>query len=614
MTEPLHRLGAQPLDGGQCRFVVWAPSASSVSVVLGAQPERVATLERAPGGYFTADVDDVPAGSLYRFRLDGALDRPDPASRLQPHGVHGPSEVVAPTFTWDDADWAGLPWERYVVYEIHVGTYTAAGTFEAIVPHLPELKDLGVTAVELMPVAQFPGRRNWGYDGVLPFAVQSSYGGPHGLAHLVDHCHRNGLAVILDVVHNHLGPEGNYLADFGPYFTDRYHTPWGAALNFDGPDSGAVRRYFLDSARQWIADFHVDALRLDAVYAISDRSSYTFLEQLADEIHALGETLGRPVWLIPESNRNDPRLIRPRSLGGVGFDAQWNDDFHRALHTVLTDERNGHYEGYGGIHQLAAAYRDGFVPRGPYARHRPGGDGSPRSAVPSKGFVVYSQNHDQVGNRALGERLSRLVSFEALKLAAASVIFSPWIPLLFMGEEYGEEAPFPYFIDHSDPSLVEAVREGRRRRLSELGWEDEPADPQRLETFLCAKLDHARKRGGRGWVLWRFYRELLRLRRELAPLSNAKAERDVVAFEEKRALTLHCRNDDEAVLVVLNFNVSPIELSVPVSPARWSKELDSSESKWHGDGTSLAEELEGTHALGLVLQPTSAALWSRLPS
>ena len=611
--DPPHHLGARLAGGSRCRFTVWAPFASSVSVVLGARPERVAALEPAPGGYFTAEVDGVPAGSHYRFQLDGALDRPDPASRLQPQGVHGPSEVVAPTFEWGDADWAGLPLERFVIYELHVGTYTAAGTFEAIVPHLAELKDLGVTAIELMPVAQFPGRRNWGYDGVLPFAVQSSYGGPRGLQYFVDRCHRHGLAVILDVVHNHLGPEGNYLADFGPYFTDRMHTPWGAALNFDGPDGDAVRRYFLDSARQWIVDFHIDALRLDAVYAISDRSSYTFLEQLADETHALGDARGRPVWLIPESNRNDPRLLRPRSVGGVGFDAQWNDDFHRALHTVLTSERNGHYAGYGGIRQLADAYRKGSVARGRDAGEQRGRDGPASIEVTPRSFVVYAQNHDQVGNRPLGERLSQLVSFEALKLAAASVILSPWIPLLFMGEEYGEEAPFAYFIDHSDPSLIEAVREGRRRRFSELGWKDDAPDPQDEETFLRAKLDHARSRDGRGRILWELYRELLHLRRDQMPLSDARAERTVTGFEKERALTLHYRKDDEAVLVALNFANSPVALAMPGCPGRWRKELDSSEARWDGPGPSLAAPTDAGDTLELTLQPQSAAVWQRLP-
>ncbi|MBI1995456.1 MAG: malto-oligosyltrehalose trehalohydrolase, partial [Deltaproteobacteria bacterium] len=435
-------IGARLLDNNRCLFRVWAPAASSVDVIVVAPTQRSVLLAHSADGYFSAEVENIPNGSLYHYRLNDEKDRPDPASRFQPQGVHGPSQVVDPAFPWEDAHWLGLPLQSYILYELHVGTLTSEGTFDAIVPHLPELKDLGITAIELMPVAQFPGSRNWGYDGVQPFAVQNSYGGPQGLKRLVNACHKVGLSVVLDVVYNHLGPEGNYLADFGPYFTDRYKTPWGPALNFDGPESDHVRRYFIDNALYWINEFHFDALRLDAVHAILDHSPYTFLEQLADEVHSQAKTLNRQVFLFPESAANDSRLVRARELGGYGLDAQWNDDFHHALRGVLTGERSGYYVDYGEFRQLVKAYREGFVYSGEYSKHRRRRHGTSTQDIPAERFVVFSQNHDQVGNRMLGERLSQLVSFEALKLAASTVILSPFIPLLFMGEEYSEVAPF----------------------------------------------------------------------------------------------------------------------------------------------------------------------------
>lgn len=340
-------LGAIYLGDGRCRFRVWAPFSQRVQVHIIAPQDRVVPLARDSWGYHQGMVEGAEPGSLYLYLLDGGKERPDPASRSQPQGVHGPSEVVDPTFPWEDGAWSGLPLRDYVIYELHVGTFTPEGTFEAVIPHLDYLRDLGVTAVELMPVAQFPGGRNWGYDGVYPFAVQDSYGGPSGLKLLVDACHQRGLAVALDVVYNHRGPEGNYLGDYGPYFTERYRTPWGHALNFDGADSDDVRRYFVENALFWVTEYHVDALRLDAVHAILDHAPRTFLEDLAEAVHEQAERLNRRVYLMPESSANDARLIRSRELGGYGLDAQWNDDFHHALHTLLTGERQGYYQDYG---------------------------------------------------------------------------------------------------------------------------------------------------------------------------------------------------------------------------------------------------------------------------
>ena len=446
-------LGAIPGENGRCCFRVWAPRAEKVEVRLVAPQERLLPLKKAEAGYFHGVLERVEPGARYFYRLDGTRERPDPASRFQPEGVHGPSQVIEPDFPWTDQGWCGLGLPAYVIYEIHVGAFTPAGTFEAVIPHLAELKELGITALELMPVAQFPGRRNWGYDGVFPYAVQNSYGGPAGLKRLVDACHRHGLAVILDVVYNHLGPEGNYLGDYGCYFTDRYRTPWGEAVNFDGPHSDEVRRFFIENALYWIGDCHIDALRLDALHAIFDQSPQPFLAELAEAVHAQAEGLNRRVHLMAESDLNDVRLIRPPELGGYGLDAHWNEDFHHALHTLLTGEQGGYYEDFGRLAQLAKAFREGFVYSGQYSPYRRRRHGSSSRGLPGQRFIVFAQNHDQVGNRLLGDRLTRLVSFEALKLAAGAMILSPFLPLLFMGEEYGEVAPFHYFISHSDPAV-----------------------------------------------------------------------------------------------------------------------------------------------------------------
>ncbi|MGZ8433782.1 MAG: malto-oligosyltrehalose trehalohydrolase [Candidatus Binatia bacterium] len=606
-------IGAQLLENQRCRFRVWAPTARSVDVTIIGPKGRAAPLDRGADGYFAAELDDIPSGTLYRYRVDGAQDRPDPASRFQPQGVHGPSAVIDANFPWEDASWLGLPLSRYVIYELHVGTFTSAGTFDAIVAHLAELKDLGITAIELMPVGQFPGSRNWGYDGVLPYAVQDSYGGPQGLKRLVNACHKIGLAVILDVVYNHLGPEGNYLADFGPYFTERYKTPWGPALNFDGPDSDPVRRYFIDNALYWVCEFHIDALRLDAVHTILDHSPYTFLEQLGDEVHQAATTLNRQILLFPESAANDARLIRSREVGGYGLDGQWNDDFHHALRAVLSDERSGYYEDYGKFSQLVKAFREGFVYSGEYSKHRRHRHGTSTQDIAAERFVVFSQNHDQVGNRMLGERLSQLVSFESLKLAAAAVILSPYVPLIFMGEEYGEEAPFQYFISHGDAGLIDAVRNGRRGEFASFGWLDEPPDPQDEKTFLRAKLNHQLKGDGKYRVLWDFYRELLRLRQEVAPLAQLSKERcEVIGFDNDRVLLLRRWQGKQVVVTLFNFNSAPVSLALPMAPGRWRKALDSSEARWRGAGSELPAQFDGAASVALRLPPSSSALFMRV--
>jgi maltooligosyltrehalose trehalohydrolase len=458
------RLGAVYLGDNRCSFRIWAPKAARVDVRLLAPDERLLPLTKA-GDTFSGLFDHIPPGSLYLYRLNGETERPDPASCCQPQGVHGPSQVVSLDFPWEDQSWIGLPLRDYVIYEVHVGTYTPEGTFEAIIPRLPQLRDLGVTALELMPVAQFPGERNWGYDGVYPYAVQNSYGGLQGLQRLVNACHKQSLAVILDVVYNHLGPEGNYLADFGPFFTAQYRTPWGEAINFDQADGDQVREFFINNALYWITEYHIDALRLDALHAVVDTSARPFLAELAQAVKEQAGRLGRRVFLMAESDINDVKHLRPREVHGFGLESHWLDDFHHALHTLLTGEDDGYYSDFGSLDHLAKAYQEGFVYSGQYSRFRRRRHGSSACEIRPYRFIAFAQNHDQVGNRLLGERLSRLTSLAGLKLAAAAVILSPFTPLLFMGEEYGETAPFYYFVSHGDPDLIASVRQRLIRRL-----------------------------------------------------------------------------------------------------------------------------------------------------
>ncbi len=508
MGEKAKKIGATYLGHQAGHFTVWSPLNIPVAVSL-LQSGRLISMEETGCGYHEAIVEDVSPGELYRFHLGEDKQRPDPASRFQPQGVHGPSVLIDSQFAWDDAHWSGMPLAEYIIYELHVGTFTAEGTFDSVIPQLDYLADLGVTAVELMPVAQFPGNRNWGYDGVYPFAAQNSYGGPEGLKKLVNACHRRGLAIILDVVYNHFGPEGNYLSDFGPYFTDSYKSPWGPALNFDGPYSDEVRRYFIQNALYWLVDCHIDALRLDAVHAILDHSPFTFLEELSVEVEREANRLDRKLFLIAESADNNARLLQPRERGGYALDGQWNDDFHHSLRTLLTGERDGYYRDYGDFAQLVKAYREGFVYSGEYSPFRKRRHGTSSRDIPARKMVVFSQNHDQVGNRVQGDRLTQMVSFEQLKLAAGLVILSPFLPLLFMGEEYGETAPFPYFVSHSDPELIDAVRHGRREEFASFQWRGEVPDPQDEATFLNAKLRHELRENREHKVLLEFYRDSL---------------------------------------------------------------------------------------------------------
>lgn len=603
-SEHKEALGATLGDDNICRFLVWAPRASQVEVCLVQPQERIIVMHATTCGYFRAVAEGISPGTLYRYRLDNDRELSDPASRHQPQGVHGPSQVVDQRFDWNDSAWQGLPLEKYVVYELHVGTFTPQGTLDAIVPRIAALKDLGVTAIELMPVAQFPGNRNWGYDGVYPYAVQATYGGPMALKNLVNTCHQHGMALIIDVVYNHLGPEGNYLANFGPYFTDRYKTPWGQAINFDGAGSDEVRRYFIENALQWVTDFHIDALRLDAIHAIVDSSARTFLEDLAAAVHETGKKLGRSVYLIPESNRNDARVVSAPEFGGFGCDAVWNDDFHHSLHVLLTGEQTGYYEDFHGIEGLARCYREGFLYSGQYSKYRQRHHGNSSKPIPAERFVVCAQNHDQVGNRKVGDRLTQIVSFDQLKLAAGTLLLSPYIPLLFMGEEYGELAPFQYFVSHGDPALIEAVRHGRKEEFARFAWSGEVPDPQSEATFFRCKLNWESQNGGQHRILWHFYQELLRLRRDITSLARLdKNSLEAASFRDKEVLLIKRWDAASRVFLAFCFNEEPTDLTLPISPGHWHKQLDSAEQQWGGKGSRTPAILESLGEVRLAFGP-----------
>jgi maltooligosyltrehalose trehalohydrolase len=532
---------------------VWAPEATSVELIVGS--ERVA-MTAVDGGWWRAD-RAVPAGTDYSFSIDGGPPRPDPRSPWQPGGPDGPSRAVDHgSFEWNDGDWTGADLASAVLYELHIGTFTSDGTFDAAIEKLDHLVELGVTAIELLPVAEFSGNHGWGYDGVDLYAPHHAYGGPDGLKRLVDAAHALGLAVVMDVVYNHLGPSGNYLREFGPYFTDRYATPWGDAINFDGPGSDGTRRFFIDNALMWLRDYHCDGLRLDAVHAILDTSAMHILEEIGAEVNALEKELGRAMWVIAESDLNDPRLIAPVESGGYGLDAQWSDDFHHALHSVLTGETAGYYSDFGSLEALATSLRNAYVYAGTYSPYRGRRHGRQHEGLDARRFLGYLQNHDQIGNRAAGERSSSLMSAGLLKVGAALVLTSPFVPMLFQGEEWAASSPFLYFTDHPDPELGRAVSEGRKGEFAAFGWDPtEIPDPQDPETFHASKLHWDERLSGLHEELLGWHKELIRFRKSSPPPTNF-ADVDVRFGGENRWLvyatptfTVACNLSDREVEV-----------------------------------------------------------------
>lgn len=599
--------GAFLLGSRRAGFRVWAPFAAAVELHLTAPVENRLPMTPAGEGWFHAIVNGIEPGARYLYRLDDGVEFPDPASRSQPDGVHAASELVEDAFDWTDSGWRGVSLAGSIFYELHVGTYTPEGTFDAAIAHFDYLASLGITTIEVMPVAQFPGSRNWGYDGVYPFAVQNSYGGLGGFKRFIDAAHRHGLAVVLDVVYNHLGPEGNYFGRFGPYFTDRYHTPWGLAINFDGANSRAVRNFVIGNAVRWVTEFHLDGLRLDAVHAIFDNSPKHILEEMAEAVHQAAHRLGRAIHVIAESDLNEPRLVESPSDGGYGLDAQWSDDFHHALHTLLTGERSGYYRDFGSAADLTRALNEGFVYAGQHSAHRGRIHGKSAAHIPPGRLVVCAQNHDQVGNRMLGDRFGSLLPFEMQKLAAGVVLLSPYLPLLFMGEEWGETAPFLYFVSHSDPDLIEAVRQGRRREFASFSWQGEVPDPQAESTFVRSRINHSLREGNQHGVLLDLVRELIALRQRLPAISRRDPGGAKIVGDS--AIARFCHDADNKLLMVFYFAAAAGDLVVPAPAGIWKNLLESSSRRWAGPGSLVAEQLRSTGELHLRMAPGSFVLF-----
>ncbi|HEX2867172.1 MAG TPA: malto-oligosyltrehalose trehalohydrolase [Ignavibacteriales bacterium] len=588
------RIGADYSGSGKCEFVVWSPVAEKMEVKILDGKQRIIPMHRDEEFYWKAEAENIKPGQHYFYRINGETDRSDPASNSQPMDVHGPSEIIDHSaYKWTDNAWQGIPLTNYIIYEMHIGTFTPEGTFDAAAGRLNDLKTLGITAVEIMPVSQFPGERNWGYDGVYPFAVQSSYGGVKGLKHFVDECHSKGLAVVLDVVYNHFGPAGNYLHSYGPYFTSKYRTPWGDAVNFDEEYSDGVRNYFIENVLYWFRNFHIDSLRLDAVHSMYDFSAKHILEEMTELTDHFSKAEGKKHFLILESDLNDVRVINPREIGGYGCHAQWSDDFHHALHTLLTGEKSGYYMDFGKVSDMAKALKGSFIYTGQFSRSRKRRHGNDPSERHTFQFVVSTQNHDQIGNRAFGERLSSLVTFEAAKLAAGVMLLSPYIPMLFMGEEYAGDTPFQYFVSHNDPVLVKAVQDGRKQEFKAFKWKDEVPDPQSEETFMNSKLNWNERLLGKHKVMLEFYKELIRLRNTLPALKNFdRNDMQVREIEEEKVIFFHRWKQKNAAYMIMNFNDMEVAAYVPTPKGTWKKVLDSADEKWMGYGSQMPEVLD----------------------
>jgi maltooligosyltrehalose trehalohydrolase len=608
MQVEMRNIGLNFKPNGEAFVKVWAPHAEEVALkVEGQEP---IPLQQDAYGYFSKLNPAIKPGDYYWFLLDQKSQLPDPTSLAQPDGVHGASMAIDLNCEWTDRSWINPSLNKYVIYELHTGTFSPESDFSGIVSRLDHLKDLGVTAIELMPIGAFPGSRNWGYDGVFPYAVQQSYGGAKGLQMLVDACHQRGLAVILDVVYNHLGPEGNYLSSYGPYFTDKYHTPWGDAINFDDRHSDAVREFVVENVLMWFRDFHIDALRLDAVHAIKDFSAQHILQEVKKQTDHLMEITGRRHYLIAESDLNDPRYITPVDQQGLGMDAQWVDEFHHALRVSAGEARKGYYMDFNGLHDLAKSYLDAYVYTGTYSKERGRTFGKHARQHPASQFIIFSQNHDQVGNRLLGERSSTLYGFEMQKLLAAAVLFSPYIPMLFMGEEWGETNPFYYFVSHGDQDLIEMVRQGRKKEFAAMHVEDSAIDPQDEGTFHASKLNWALLADVKHQTLLQFYKALISLRTGNVVLAgNDRHAINVQCYSDKGVLVLSrgLHNHQDQVICFMNFSEQPQQVQYPLDTSSLRLIIDSASPQWLGP---IAAPQTLNIAQTITLQPASFVAYS----
>ncbi|MFW5733780.1 MAG: malto-oligosyltrehalose trehalohydrolase [Oceanidesulfovibrio sp.] len=605
--------------GSEARWVfpLWAPRAQDVALeLLDPGPRRI-PLKQHAGGMWSAAVEGLSAGDRYRFllRKQGESEwtpRPDPASHSQPEGVHGPSALVNhEVHGWSIAHFTPPPLDELTLYELHVGAFTERGTFDSAVKRLDHLVALGVAGVEIMPVAPCPGKRNWGYDGVSLFAVHEAYGGPEGFKRFIDACHERGLAVVLDVVYNHLGPEGNYLRDFGHYFTDNYKTPWGEAVNFDDAGSDHVRDYFLANVLHWLDRYRVDGFRLDAIHAIYDRRPIHILAELADTVDEYEEATGRLCHVIAETHDNDPRLVTPTGAGGLGMDSAWADDFHHAMHAQLTGESEGFYADYGTPRDVALALEKGFAYEGQHSQWMGRAHGAPAHGLAGETFTIFLQTHDMVGNRAGSERLASLVSDSACRAAAAIFLLAPYLPLVFMGEEYAETNPFNYFVHHGDDWLVQAVREGRKREFTKFRWNQEPPDPQAESTFIASRLDWSKLGEPRHAAMLELYRALLRLRREHPALRGCDRDGFHVFQGSAAAIGYSRTTPDRLRAACVLANLGEEEATIIMPPAAgeagWLQLLDTGEARFGGPGSLLPGNVGAGDLISL--RPWAAAVF-----
>ena len=610
-------IGAQYLQNNNTHFTVWAPEKETMQVHIVHPTEQKMQMQKDKEGYFHITVENVQPGSRYYFMPDDKKDVPDPASGYQPEDVFGPSEVIDHTaYQWKDRDWRGLPFNDLILYELHVGTFTPEGTFEAIIPFLDDLVDTGINAIELMPINQFSGNRNWGYDATYPYAVHHSYGGPEGLKKLVDACHQKGIAVFLDVVYNHLGPEGNFLSQFGPYFTDKYCTPWGDAFNFDGEWSDGVREYISENPIYWFRNYHIDGLRLDAIHEIYDKGAVTIWQLIQQKVKEAEQQLGRCLYLTAECDLNSPRIIKHTEDGGLGFNAQWLDDFHHILYVFLDPAGRDRYIDFNRMEQLAKAYKEGFVHSGEWVEFRKRKHGTSSAGVPGDRFVAFNLNHDQVGNRIGGERLSMLVSFEKQKLAAAALMLSPYIPMLFMGEEYSEDTPFFFFISHHDKNNIKAVQEGRRNEFANYGLKEgqDFPDPYDENTFNRCKLQWHKRKEGRYKVMLEWVKRLIQLRRTNNILQNFD-KNNIQAYNINQDGLIVTRQDDggrDFLVCGFNFSDKSLPNALPPYKDNWYKIIDSKEAEWMVDEKAAPSPVAVSGGKTIILQPYSVVVYSSL--
>ncbi|RZM25230.1 MAG: malto-oligosyltrehalose trehalohydrolase [Pedobacter sp.] len=592
----------------EAQALVWAPLSKQVYIIQEESAKEI-PLNKEDYGYWSLKTNEIKPGDNYLLKIDEDKQLPDPASLAQPMGVHEASQAIdLSAFSWKDAGWNNHDLEDYLIYELHTGTFNSSNNFKGIIDKLDHLKEMGITAIEIMPVAQFPGNRNWGYDGVYPFAVQFSYGGADGLMELVDACHQKGIAVILDVVYNHFGPEGNYFGEFGPYFTDKYNTPWGKAINFDDAWCDAVRHYFIENVLMWFRDFHIDALRLDAVHAIKDFSPVHILKEIKQYTDLLMKETGRRHYLIAELDLNDTRYINPLEKDGYGIDSQWIDEFHHALYVSSGGKKEGYYTDFEGVTHLAKAYNDAYVYDGQYSPHRFKTFGVKATEHPGQQFIAFSQNHDQVGNRMLGERAGDLFSVDMQKLRAAAVLVSPFIPMLFMGEEYAESNPFQYFVSHTDPELAEAVRKGRKAEFEAFHLEGEAPDPMAAETFNNSQLQWDLLGEKEHQMMLNYYKMLIQLRKEHPALkSGIRKDTFATADETKQTLILVRKHETEDVYCLMNFSATSQLLELSEEDCVYEKVADSAASEWGGKSTA-PETI--SMASSVLIEPESIVIYT----